>query len=56
MDVETLEKPLPKPTSEDYISARLLEALTEASLALELLVRVSLETLLVRPFRRGERY
>jgi hypothetical protein len=39
MGVETLEKPLPKPTSEDYISARLLEALTEASLALELLGR-----------------
>jgi hypothetical protein len=35
MDVETLEKPLPKPTGEDYISARLLEALTEAYLALE---------------------
>jgi hypothetical protein len=35
MDVETLEKPLPKPTGEDYISARLLEALTEAHLALE---------------------
>jgi len=37
--VETLGKPLPKPTSEDYISAGLLEALTEASLALELLDR-----------------
>jgi hypothetical protein len=35
MDVETLEKPLPKPTGEDYISARLLEALTEVHLALE---------------------
>jgi hypothetical protein len=35
MDVEILEKPLPKPTGEDYISARLLEALTEAHLALE---------------------
>ena len=35
--VETLGKPLPKPTSEDYISAGLLEALTEASLALEFL-------------------
>ncbi|MDT7889705.1 MAG: PaREP1 family protein [Desulfurococcales archaeon] len=34
---ETLEKPLPKPTSEDYISARLLGALTEANLALEFL-------------------
>ena len=37
MGVEILEKPLPKPTSEDYISARLLEALTEANLALEFL-------------------
>jgi hypothetical protein len=37
MEVETFEKSLPKPTSEDYISARLLEALTEASLALEFL-------------------
>jgi len=34
---EVLEKPLPKPTSEDCISARLLEALTEANLALEFL-------------------
>jgi hypothetical protein len=37
MGVEILEKPLPKPTSEDYISARMLEALTEANLALEFL-------------------
>ncbi|MEM4438372.1 MAG: PaREP1 family protein [Pyrobaculum sp.] len=35
--MEILEKPLPKPTSEDYISARLLEALVEARLAVEFL-------------------
>ena len=39
VDVEVLERPLPKPTAEDYISARLLEALVEASLALEYLRR-----------------
>ncbi|MGB9705852.1 MAG: PaREP1 family protein, partial [Pyrobaculum sp.] len=39
MDVEILERPLPKPSSEDYISARLLEALVEAGLALEYLRR-----------------
>jgi hypothetical protein len=37
MVVEALEKPLPKPTGEDYISARLLEALAKAYLALEFL-------------------
>ncbi|MGB9705351.1 MAG: PaREP1 family protein, partial [Pyrobaculum sp.] len=42
MDValaKTLDKPLPKPTSEGYVTARLLEALVEASLALEYLRR-----------------
>ncbi len=37
MNTETLEKPLPKPTTEDYINARLLEALVEAGLALRFL-------------------
>ncbi|MGC8584166.1 MAG: PaREP1 family protein, partial [Thermoproteus sp.] len=32
-----LEKPLPKPTDEGYVSARLLEALVEARLALKFL-------------------
>ncbi|MEM1597454.1 MAG: PaREP1 family protein [Pyrobaculum sp.] len=31
---EVLEKPLPKPTTEEYASARLLEAVTEAYIAL----------------------
>ena len=35
--VGSLEKPLPKPTTEDYVSARLLEALVEAWLALRFL-------------------
>ena len=39
MSVEALEKPLPKPTAEDYAAARLLEALIEARLALEFLQR-----------------
>jgi len=39
MVVELLERPLPKPLSEDYIEARLLEALGEARLALEFLER-----------------
>ena len=39
MGAETLERPLPKPTSEDYINARLIEALTEAWLAVEFLNR-----------------
>jgi len=34
-----VEKPLPKPSSEGYIEARLLEALGEAGLALEYLKR-----------------
>ena len=33
----SLEKPLPKPTTEDYVGARLLEALVEAWLALRFL-------------------
>ncbi|AFA40093.1 Archaeal PaREP1/PaREP8 family [Pyrobaculum oguniense TE7] len=37
--MEILEKPLPKPTAEDYAAARLLEALVEARLALEFLER-----------------
>ena len=37
VDPEALERPLPKPTTEDYIGARLLEALVEAALALEFL-------------------
>ncbi|MGB9705330.1 MAG: PaREP1 family protein [Pyrobaculum sp.] len=39
MDVEVLERPLPKPSAEDYVSTRLLEALVEAGLALEYLKR-----------------
>jgi hypothetical protein len=34
-----VEKPLPKPTEEGYVEARLLEALVEAGLALEFLER-----------------
>jgi hypothetical protein len=34
MVVELVEKPLPKPSDEGYIEARLLEALGEAKLAL----------------------
>jgi len=36
---EAIERPLPKPSSADYASARLLEALVEARLALEFLKR-----------------
>ena len=32
-----IEKPLPKPTSEEYVNARLLESLVEASLAIKFL-------------------
>ena len=39
MVVELVEKPLPKPSDEGYIEARLLEALGEAKLALEYLER-----------------
>ncbi len=39
MVVELVEKPLPKPSDEGYIEARLLEALVEARLALEYLER-----------------
>ena len=37
MAVEVLERPLPKPTDERYVEARLLEALVEARLALRFL-------------------
>jgi len=36
---QVIERPLPKPTSADYASARLLEALVEAKLALDFLKR-----------------
>ncbi|MFZ8808680.1 MAG: PaREP1 family protein [Pyrobaculum sp.] len=39
MVAELVEKPLPKPSSEGYIEARLLEALGKAGLALEYLER-----------------
>ena len=39
MVVELVERPLPKPSSEGYIVARLLEALGEARLALEYMER-----------------
>ncbi len=37
MSTETLERPLPKPRDETYISMRVLEALVEAKLALRFL-------------------
>ena len=37
MDAEVLERPLPKPTTEDYIGARLLESLVEAYLTVKFL-------------------
>ena len=37
MAVEAIEKPLPKPSDEKYVEARLLEALVEARLALRFL-------------------
>ena len=37
MDSGAIEKPLPKPTSEDYINARLLESIIEANLAIRFL-------------------
>jgi hypothetical protein len=39
MVVELVERPLPKPSDEGYVKARLLEALGEARLALEYLER-----------------
>jgi hypothetical protein len=39
MAVELVERPLPKPSDEGYVKARLLEALGEARLALEFLER-----------------
>ena len=39
MAVELVERPLPKPSDEGYVEARLLEALGEARLALEFLER-----------------
>jgi len=39
MAVEAVERPLPKPSDEGYVEARLLEALAEARLALDFLER-----------------
>lgn len=39
VSVEALKRPLPKPTEAAYVEARLIEALTEARLALEFLER-----------------
>ncbi|MEM3836078.1 PaREP1 family protein [Pyrobaculum sp.] len=39
MDVEVLERPLPKPTAGESVSARLLESLVEGRLAVEFLER-----------------
>jgi len=39
MAVELVERPLPRPSGEGYVEARLLEALGEARLALEFLER-----------------
>ena len=39
MSVEALERPLPRPSDERYVEARLLEALVEAKLALDFLER-----------------
>jgi len=39
MSVEVLERPLPRPSDERYVEARLLEALVEAKLALDFLER-----------------
>jgi len=36
---QVIERPLPKPSSADYASARILEALVEAKLALDFLKR-----------------
>ena len=37
MAAELVERPLPKPSEESYVEARLLEAVTEARLALRFL-------------------
>ena len=46
-----MERPLPKPLSEDYIEARLLEALGEARLALEFLERGLTRTAACKAFQ-----
>jgi hypothetical protein len=54
--VELVEKPLPKPSDEGYIEARLLEALGEARLALEYLERGLTRNAAGRPSRPGRRF
>jgi hypothetical protein len=39
VSVEVLDRPLPKPSDAAYVEARLLEAMTEAKLAVEFLER-----------------
>lgn len=56
MDLEALEKPLPKPSTEDYIAARLLEALIEAKLALEFLGRGLVRNAAGKASKPGEHF
>ncbi len=56
MNTETLEKPLPKPTTEDYINARLLEALVEAGLALRFLNEGLVRNAAGKAFQPGGRF
>jgi len=54
MALEFLERPLPKPSDEKYVEARLLEALVEARLALRFLGRGLLGTPRGRRFKLGK--
>ncbi len=56
MAVELVERPLPKPSSEGYIEARLLEALGEARLALEFLERGFTRNAACKAFQAGRRF
>ena len=54
--VEVLDKPLPKPSEESYVEARLLEALVEARLALRFLREGIAKTPPERPSKPRKRY
>ncbi|BDR92713.1 hypothetical protein Vsou_18060 [Vulcanisaeta souniana JCM 11219] len=56
MGAENLERPLPKPTTENYINARLLESLTEANLAIKFLNEGLVRNARAKPSRPGGLY
>jgi hypothetical protein len=56
VSVEVLDRPLPKPSDAAYVEARLLEALTEAKLAVEFLERGLVRNAAGKAFQAWRRF